>query len=46
VKLKIKFKQIRDKKTTIKRIRIKFDIKIKSDQMMRDEIKKKLIKIK
>jgi hypothetical protein len=43
VKLKINFKWIRDKKTTIKSIRMKFGIKIKSDQMIRDEIEEEKI---
>ena len=41
--MKINFKWIRDKKTTIKRIRMKFGIKIKSDQMIRDEIEEEKI---
>jgi hypothetical protein len=38
MKLRIKSNQKNDKKITIKKIKIKFDIKIKWNQMMRDEI--------
>jgi hypothetical protein len=38
MKLRIKSNQKNDKKITIKKIKIKFDIKIKWNQMMRDGI--------
>jgi hypothetical protein len=44
MKLKKKINCKKDLKIEIKRIRIKFDIKIKWDQMLRDEIEKKSIK--
>ena len=43
---KILIKKIRKKQITIKRIKIKVDIKIKLYQILRDKIKKKRLKIK
>ena len=43
---KILIKKIRKKQITIKRIKIKVDIKIKLYQILRDKIEKKRLKIK